>query len=1006
MNSDNRIWQTKLLAWIHDPAEKALVLLRDPAGHEGGTTKALAEKLFPKGLPDDLVQIVKQADRWAAAADRPQFPRESEGGRFQSWTQVRFDESPVLIHPLSGEEIEIKSGFGDIDPSHIKAISLDHFSDLIIKDGDSINFRKTALCFWRFGPQSPAKQLGALWKLLPADTRAPDHTIWAHLDMASAFASAFSADPQANPALLVMSFGPVQEFIAQARSTSDLWAGSHLLSMIAWEGMKVICEMYGPDAVIFPQLRGVPIVDLWLKKVGLPEDLFNNCAWLKMKSDANPLFAAALPNKFVAIVPAVSAEDVAKKITVRVRAWTKRQAENAISLLLKEGGMRQTIKSTMQKQADDQLVDLPEVHWGLVPWSLVVDMKGSVKTDLLKKAMEAFYPEHIDLPGFLGSGAWALLSSKIKVDETAFFNPNPGVLYPAFYDLLDRVFSAAKSIRAFSQMPQHGFRCTLCGEREWLTDDRAQLENPPGQRDSTIWSNLASEKSAWAKKGEHLCVICSLKRLWPGIFVNSLEEILDTKKIHRYVVSTHTMALATSIDKWLDRIENGKIIKVESPTFMRLKSQMENSAPCALPKCLSDRIDRGRFSGDVINFIRRLPTFLDEIKADAREPADEIERKRLNNQAEKIEQQVEKLLGYKPEAYYGLIMMDGDYMGAWLSGNKKEYQITYKDSWHPDVRKYAEQIFKGKKTIIDYLETLRPPSPARHMAISEALNTFSLRLARHVVEDIFKGKLLYSGGDDVLAMVSIDDLASVVLLLRLVYSGISIDEINKERWSQLLATKNPEGLKAAKGFVHLHKELFRLMGSKATASVGAVIAHHTAPLTVVLRKLREAEKRAKIEGGRDAFSITLIKRSGGTTQLTVPWFINNIPEQPLIQSSMEVLLQWRDALADSKMSRRAAYLICDWIMKLPSPEMVKDVNSYRDLLTTNIAYQLKRQCQGSSKYSSLGKALVSIAFQTQNCCEHNNLNQFIRDFVSVAEFLAREGRFETKDYDAKEASND
>lgn len=1002
MNSDNKIWQAKLLAWIHDPAEKALVLLRDPAGHEGGTTKALAEKLFPKGLPDDLVQIVKQADRWAAAADRPQFPRESEGGPFQSWTQVRFDESPVLIHPLSGEKIEIKSGFGDIDPSHIKAISLDHFSDLIIKDGDSIDFRKTALCLWRFGPQSPAKQLGALWKLLPADTRVPDHTIWAHLDMASAFASAFASDRQANPALLVVSFGPVQEFIAQARSTSDLWAGSHLLSMIAWEGMKVICEMYGPDAIIFPQLRGVPIVDLWLKKEGLPEDLFKECAWSKMKSDANPLFSAALPNKFVAVVPASSAEDVAEEIAANVRAWTRKQAEYAISLLLKEGGMEQNAKNTMQKQAEEQLIDFPEVHWGMVPWSLVSDKKGSVETDLLKKAMEAFYPEDIDLPGFLSSEAWKLLSKEIKVDEAAFFKPNPGTLYPALYDLLDRVFSAAKSIRAFSQTPQQGFRCTLCGEREWLTGDRAQLDHPPGQRDSTVWSRVAREKSAWAKKGDHLCAICSLKRLWPNIFVNSLEDILDKKKIDRYVVSTHTMALATSIDNWLDRIEKGEPQPVENPNFICLKSQMEKSPPCALPKCLSDRLYNGKFSNDVKDFVRRLPTFLDEIKEDAEGAED---GRKSGAQVAEIEKEVKKIFLNKPEAYYGLIMMDGDNMGAWLSGSKEEYQIPYKDAWHPTVRQNAEQRFKGKKTIIDYLETLRPPSPARHMAISEALNAFSLHLARPIVEDIFKGKLLYSGGDDVLAMISIDDLAPAALLLRLVYSGISIDDINEERWTRLLATKNLERLKAGKGFVRLDKELFRLMGSKATASVGAVIAHHTAPLTVVLRELREAEKRAKNKGDRDAFSITLIKRAGGTIQLTVPWFLNNIPEQPLLQSSMGVLLQWRNALADPKMSRRAAYLICDWIMKLPCPEMIGDVNSYHELLSTNIGYQLIRQCRGSSKYSSLGKDLVGIAFQAQNRCEHNNLNQFIRDFISVAEFLAREGRFETKDYDAKEESN-
>ncbi|MCC6552844.1 MAG: hypothetical protein IT372_07450, partial [Polyangiaceae bacterium] len=33
--------------------------------------------------------------------------------------------------------------------------------------------------------------------------------------------------------LLIVTLGPVQEFIAQARRTRDLWFGSHLLSEIS-----------------------------------------------------------------------------------------------------------------------------------------------------------------------------------------------------------------------------------------------------------------------------------------------------------------------------------------------------------------------------------------------------------------------------------------------------------------------------------------------------------------------------------------------------------------------------------------------------------------------------------------------------------------------------------------------------------------------------------------------------------------------------------------------------
>ena len=62
------------------------------------------------------------------------------------------------------------------------------------------------------------------------------------------------------------------------------------------------------------------------------------------------------------------------------------------------------------------------------------------------------------------------------------------------------------------------------------------------------------------------------------------------------------------------------------------------------------------------------------------------------------------------------------------------------------------------------------------------------------------------------------------------------------------------------GFAMLNGRLMRMMGERATASCGAVIAHHQAPLSAVIRELRAAEQRAKNEGGRNAFSITSIKK--------------------------------------------------------------------------------------------------------------------------------------------------
>ena len=94
--SQDLLWKVKVAARLHDPAEKALVLLRDPAGHDNGTSLAiarlaglvqpeqesipwdgqsvLAAVTFRRGIPREIYSIVRRADWWASAADRPQWP--------------------------------------------------------------------------------------------------------------------------------------------------------------------------------------------------------------------------------------------------------------------------------------------------------------------------------------------------------------------------------------------------------------------------------------------------------------------------------------------------------------------------------------------------------------------------------------------------------------------------------------------------------------------------------------------------------------------------------------------------------------------------------------------------------------------------------------------------------------------------------------------------------------------------------------------------------------------
>lgn len=254
-NTNHSLWQTKVAARLHDPAEKALVLLRDPAGHENGTSRALtrllgfheigtgnidadnddalANTLFKKGIPASMYRHVQRADWWAAATDRPQFPMDEitvttrQGDQktlsVSGWAQVRWANEPVLIHPLTGAKFDLGKS-GGLTGTAIEAVkkrSFDHFSELMVRLGagkaETPDWRKLLLAFWRFGPEigvtdadaEDNDKLGKLWEILPADTRIPDHSIWDHLDLTSAFAGAFAGDKQGEAALLSLSIGPV-----------------------------------------------------------------------------------------------------------------------------------------------------------------------------------------------------------------------------------------------------------------------------------------------------------------------------------------------------------------------------------------------------------------------------------------------------------------------------------------------------------------------------------------------------------------------------------------------------------------------------------------------------------------------------------------------------------------------------------------------------------------------------------------------------------------------------
>ncbi len=221
----------------------------------------------------------------------------------------------ALLYPLSGAEIHLSDD--------LSGTTRAWYSKLWIVPSIASNRSTKLHRMTRMGYGGCTSRCGGCCRygfrrkaIIPARAgrycRLPDHSLYGHVTLASALAGAGiaegsrdgeGADGEGRAVLLLFTIGPVQDFIAAARKTADLWAGSYLISYLVWQGIRVICETCGPDAVLFPDLYGQPLADLWLRREqGLHE-----------VPEPSNLNAATFPNRFFAVVPAGNAEKLAEQ---------------------------------------------------------------------------------------------------------------------------------------------------------------------------------------------------------------------------------------------------------------------------------------------------------------------------------------------------------------------------------------------------------------------------------------------------------------------------------------------------------------------------------------------------------------------------------------------------------------------------------------------------------------------------------------------------------------------
>jgi CRISPR-associated protein Cmr2 len=239
-----------------------------------------------------------------------------------------------------------------------------------------------------------------------------------------------------------------------------------------------------------------------------------------------------------------------------------------------------------------------------------------------------------------------------------------------------------------------------------------------------------------------------------------------------------------------------------------------------------------------------------------------------------------------PSDWWVLVLGDGDGMGKYVSGSKlnhyRDYlQETFADRTQcPDpLRALSDGLWQ------ELMDTKKRMGPATHIGLNRALLDFSNRLVPHLTERRYCGRVIYSGGDDVMAALPLADLPGFLRSLRAAWSGQQDPENEFADqggyWQWQSSGTRPPGIP--------DRPLFT-MGKDATMSLGVVIAHKSVPLPTVLEKLWEAEKsRAKeMKGGKtvsgndipdkDGLCFRVIYGSGNTLEalmkghLLEPWW--------------------------------------------------------------------------------------------------------------------------------------
>ena len=504
--------------------------------------------------------------------------------------------------------------------------------------------------------------------------------------------------------LLKLQIGPVQDFIAQARSTRDLWSGSFLISWMSAQFLRCLRGVSTEVDFVFPRVpTSVPHDDPTFPPT---------VAWSEgHKADAPRSLLAAVPNLLLAEVPATVGEADIRATVARVFGYAPSQVWREISDKCYEFlQVKGTLSAIDREHWDEQLRSFWQTTWQMWP------LDGGAKAkDLFLKTP-------------IGESARQLTDS---FDE-----------WTISYHLLSHRLDARRQTRNFTAWRGRPNRDkdALSGREECLIDDkwikalRAAFADLTENDDSADAERIRKLFHLF-RKDDQLGAPTLVKRVWHLAYLEqsqgfrkprgerqgqgdsyfNMPSLAGIAGFPWGVAVRKALKGSAKLDEFHKAVRTiGRFADVEFAKPARKES----------PEDWLERVDWQVFQESFWQAEIREAEIPAHAQAGSRGLA--ALRDLLS----------ERHLG-SPEQYYAVLAMDGDGVGRWLSGEKTGGVLTR--DFHADFSRQMSRATAGKGLLFDDL------------------------MVREVVEDPhelgvqhphpFAGKVVYAGADDVLAIL-------------------------------------------------------------------------------------------------------------------------------------------------------------------------------------------------------------------------------------------------------------